>query len=196
MRWSKLNQDELTALLRGMGLPAQGTKKELARRLGDHIESLGPPPPELAAANADSNSRRKALAAASSEDPGAHSEATGPASDDAVSELLSAEGAAGSTGRSGRSGGRRNRIHPRNWGYTTYLDRVFGMRCFNELVRLRVFPDAKDISESYGALQAAARYGGLCDSSGAALDSRGAERCASACCACTTGDDTQPRRHY
>ncbi len=132
MRWSKLNQDELTALLRGMGLPAQGTKKELARRLGDHIESLGPPPPELAAANADSNSRRKALAAASSEDPGAHSEATGPASDDAVSELLSAEGAAGSTGRSGRSGGRRNRIHPRNWGYTTYLDRVFGMRCFNE----------------------------------------------------------------
>jgi hypothetical protein len=35
---------------------------------------------------------------------------------------------------------------------------------------------AKDISESYGALQAAARYGGICDSAGAQLDSRGAER--------------------
>lgn len=162
------------ALLRGMGLPAQGTKKELARRLGDHIESLGPPLLEVA----DSNTRRKTLAGASSEDLRApRSEVPGPASDDTVSELLSADGA-GSTERSGRSGGRRNRIHPRNWGYTTYLDRVFGMRCFNELVRLRVFPDAKDISESYGALQAAARYGGVCDSSGAALDSRGAERCA------------------
>ncbi len=55
--------------------------------------------------------------------------------------------------------GKRNRIHERNWGYTTYLDRVFGLRCFGDLVRLQVYPDAKDISESYGALQAALRYG-------------------------------------
>jgi hypothetical protein len=40
-------------------------------------------------------------------------------------------------------GGRRNRVHPRNWGYTTYLDRVFGMNCFGELLRLQIFPDAK-----------------------------------------------------
>jgi hypothetical protein len=162
MRWNKLNQEELVALLLGMGLSAEGSKKELARRLGAHIESLGPPPPELAA-NADSNSRRKAAAAAAAATgvaatdgsgggggsgggtatgPAAAATApvTGPASDSAVSELLAADGA-GSTGRSGRSGGRRNRIHPRNWGYTTYLDRVFGMRCFNDLVRLRVFPD-------------------------------------------------------
>ena len=57
-------------------------------------------------------------------------------------------------GVEGEKRGRRNRIRPQNWGYTTYLDRVFGMRCFEDLVRLRVFPDAKDISESYGALQA------------------------------------------
>jgi hypothetical protein len=55
--------------------------------------------------------------------------------------------------------GRRNRIRPKNWGYTTYLDKVFSMHCFAELVRLRVFPDCKDISESYGVLQAAIRRG-------------------------------------
>lgn len=70
--------------------------------------------------------------------------------------------------------GKRNRIHENNWGYTTYLDRVFGLNCFEvrrflfvmtrrfkshsqELVRLRVFPDAKDISESFGAIEAALR---------------------------------------
>ena len=40
-----------------------------------------------------------------------------------------------------------------NWGYTTYLDRLFSMRCFEDLVRLRLFPGAKDMSESMGALQ-------------------------------------------
>ncbi|CAE8586544.1 unnamed protein product, partial [Polarella glacialis] len=56
------------------------------------------------------------------------------------------------------SRGQRNRLHPQNWGYTTYLDRVFKMTCFFDLVRLRVFPDAKDISESYGAIAAGARH--------------------------------------
>ena len=60
---------------------------------------------------------------------------------------------------SGDRRSKRNRIHPRNWGYTTYLDKVFSMRCFEDLVRMRVFPDAKDISESYGFLQAAIRRG-------------------------------------
>ena len=62
---------------------------------------------------------------------------------------------------SGQPRSSADRIRPRNWGYTTYLDRVFGMRCFEDIVRLRVFPDAKDISESYGVLQAAIRRGGL-----------------------------------
>jgi hypothetical protein len=73
----------------------------------------------------------------------------------------------------GEKRGRRNRIHPRNWGYTTYIDRVFGMRCFEDLVRMRVFPDAKDISESYGALQAAIRRG---LGGGTTCSSREAER--------------------
>jgi hypothetical protein len=71
--------------------------------------------------------------------------------------------------------GRRNRIHPRNWGFTTYIDRVFGMRCFEDLVRLRVFPDAKDISESYGVLQAAIRQG-LLVQCGGGTSARQAER--------------------
>jgi hypothetical protein len=47
------------------------------------------------------------------------------------------------------------KLRPRNWGFTTYLDRLFGMRCFLDIMQLGVFPDAKDISESMGALQAA-----------------------------------------
>ena len=59
----------------------------------------------------------------------------------------------------GGNRGRRNRVHPRNWGYTTYIDKVFSLRCFVNLVQLQVFPDAKDISESYGVLQAVIRKG-------------------------------------
>lgn len=66
----------------------------------------------------------------------------------------------GPSGAADATRGRRNRIRPRNWGYTLYLDKVFSLRCFEDLVRLRVFPDAKDISESYGAIQAALRHGG------------------------------------
>mmetsp|Transcript_27959 Transcript_27959/g.87094 ORF Transcript_27959/g.87094 Transcript_27959/m.87094 type:complete len:300 (-) Transcript_27959:48-947(-) len=58
----------------------------------------------------------------------------------------------------------RSRLHPRNWGYTTYLDRVFSLNCFFDLVRLQVFPGAKDISESYGAIAAAFRHCGLAPS--------------------------------
>ena len=47
------------------------------------------------------------------------------------------------------------KLRPRNWGFTTYLDRLFAMRCFLDMMELRVFPDAKDITESMGALQAA-----------------------------------------
>ena len=59
----------------------------------------------------------------------------------------------------GGNRGRRNRVHPRNWGYTTYIDKIFSLRCFVNLVQLQVFPDAKDISESYGVLQAVIRKG-------------------------------------
>ena len=66
---------------------------------------------------------------------------------------------AGKRPQRGEGRSKRNRIHPRNWGYSNHLDRVFSLRCFQDLVRLRVFPDAKDISESFGALQAALRDG-------------------------------------
>jgi len=47
------------------------------------------------------------------------------------------------------------RLRPRNWGYSQHVDALWGMTCFAEIVRLRIFPDAKDVSESMGALRAA-----------------------------------------
>ena len=96
---------------------------------------------------------------------------------------LQVSGGGGQRRRGGAAEGtsRGSRIRPNNFGYTTYIDRVFGLRCFEDLVcaarahrgcctfyramsnyicaiaggrKLRVFPDAKDISESYCALQA------------------------------------------
>ena len=46
------------------------------------------------------------------------------------------------------------RVRPNNWGYSTYLDAVFSLSCFNDLMRVGALSSAKDISESYGALQA------------------------------------------
>ena len=51
------------------------------------------------------------------------------------------------------------KLRPQNWGYTTYLDRVFAMRAFHDLIALGVFQSAKDVSESMGALQAATVHG-------------------------------------
>ena len=47
--------------------------------------------------------------------------------------------------------------HPKNWGYTDYLDGYFSLSSFGDLARLRLFPGAKDVSESWGALKAAQR---------------------------------------
>ena len=46
------------------------------------------------------------------------------------------------------------------WGFTQHIDAVWSMKCFKELM-LDVFPDAKDISESMGALRAATLYSHL-----------------------------------
>eukprot|EP01051_Picozoa_sp_SAG22_P012554 SAG22_NODE_1316_length_4765_cov_2.544792_2_plen_586_part_00 len=114
----------------------------------------------------------------------AHTPAQAPA---AESQLQQDAPAAPAEAPSSRNGGRRNRIHPRNWGYTTYLDRVFGLACFGELTRLQIFPDAKDISESYGAVVAATRHGHL-----AHLGSRKAERAPGVLCL-AVGDGATPR---
>jgi hypothetical protein len=46
-------------------------------------------------------------------------------------------------------------VREENWGYVQYLDRLMSMRCFQDLVALKVFSTAKDMSESMGVLQAA-----------------------------------------
>ena len=42
--------------------------------------------------------------------------------------------------------------------YLTYIERVLPMRCFVDMMQLGVFPTAKDVSESMGALQAASQF--------------------------------------
>ena len=62
------------------------------------------------------------------------------------------------TRRSSGSGAKRR---PNNFGYCHYLDSLFGMKCFPNIVNLNVFTSAKDVSESMGCLQAVTRHGGL-----------------------------------
>lgn len=59
-------------------------------------------------------------------------------------------------GRKHPQSGMRRR--PNNWGYSNYVDQVFSMNCFIDLVQLRAFSSVKDISESMAALQAAKNY--------------------------------------
>ena len=54
-------------------------------------------------------------------------------------------------GRRSESGIQRR---PNNWGYCDYVDKLFSLDCFHDLVRLQVFTSAKDVSESMAALQA------------------------------------------
>ena len=51
------------------------------------------------------------------------------------------------------------KVRPNNWGYSTYIDDIFKMRCFPEIVRVGAFSSAKDVSESAAALHAAKRHG-------------------------------------
>uniref|UniRef100_A0A7S4K312 Uncharacterized protein n=1 Tax=Odontella aurita TaxID=265563 RepID=A0A7S4K312_9STRA len=50
---------------------------------------------------------------------------------------------------------------PNNFGYCTYLDRLFGMRCFPAIVALGAFTTAKDATESMAAINAAENHGGV-----------------------------------
>ena len=96
MGFNKLNQAELSALLEALGQPHDGPKKELLRRLGQHIDSLtltGTTPTQPRQGGGDGGAAGAALA-----DAGAKGDVE-----------------AGATRRSGR----RNRVHPLNWGYTT-----------------------------------------------------------------------------
>jgi hypothetical protein len=59
-------------------------------------------------------------------------------------------------GRRSESGIKRR---PNNFGYCNYLDQLFSMKCFHDIVALQVFTSAKDISESMAAIQAASQHG-------------------------------------
>jgi hypothetical protein len=59
-------------------------------------------------------------------------------------------------GRRSESGIKRR---PNNFGYCNYLDQLFSMKCFPDIVTLQVFASAKDISESMAAIQAASQHG-------------------------------------
>mmetsp|Transcript_6211 Transcript_6211/g.15451 ORF Transcript_6211/g.15451 Transcript_6211/m.15451 type:complete len:392 (+) Transcript_6211:167-1342(+) len=61
-------------------------------------------------------------------------------------------------GRKGDSGVARR---PNNFGYCDYVDRLFSMDCFPDIVSLRAFASAKDVSESMAAIQAACQHGRL-----------------------------------
>ncbi|KAJ1462295.1 hypothetical protein M885DRAFT_476344 [Pelagophyceae sp. CCMP2097] len=53
------------------------------------------------------------------------------------------------------------KLHPRNHGYSNYVDQLFGLACFEDVARLRLFPSAKDVSESFAVLHAAATEAGV-----------------------------------
>ena len=48
---------------------------------------------------------------------------------------------------------------PNNFGHCDYIDMLFGMKCFPDLVSLGVFRSAKDVSESMAVLQGVMRHG-------------------------------------
>ena len=50
---------------------------------------------------------------------------------------------------------------PNNFGFSVYLDKIFSMNCFPELIQRRVFPSAKDVTEAYAAINAANRHSEL-----------------------------------
>ena len=48
---------------------------------------------------------------------------------------------------------------PNNFGHCDYIDMLFGMKCFPDLISLGVFRSAKDVSESMAVLQGVTRHG-------------------------------------
>jgi hypothetical protein len=59
-------------------------------------------------------------------------------------------------GRTAESGITRR---PNNFGYCNYLDLLFSLHCFPDIVNLKAFHSAKDVSESMAALQAFDKHG-------------------------------------
>jgi len=66
-------------------------------------------------------------------------------------------------GRKNLDSGMKRR--PNNFGYCNYLDQLFSLDCFPDIVNLKAFTSAKDVSESMAAIQAATQHGLLKDDS-------------------------------
>ena len=61
--------------------------------------------------------------------------------------------------KQGRHSASGARMRPNNHGYVTYIDHLFSLECFPDIVALRAFGSAKDVSESFAAIQAACAHG-------------------------------------
>mmetsp|Transcript_10908 Transcript_10908/g.19920 ORF Transcript_10908/g.19920 Transcript_10908/m.19920 type:complete len:292 (+) Transcript_10908:1083-1958(+) len=70
---------------------------------------------------------------------------------------------------------------PNNFGYCNYIDMLFSMRCFGDIVALGAFASAKDVSESMSAIHAATKHSDV-------LDLKGSD----VMCVCI-GDGSTPR---
>ena len=62
-------------------------------------------------------------------------------------------------GRTSEGSGVKRR--PNNFGYCNYLDQLFSMDCFPDIINLKAFTSAKDVSESMAALQGASQHGSI-----------------------------------
>ena len=61
--------------------------------------------------------------------------------------------------KQGNRSGSGLKRRPNNFGYCNYVDKLFGMNCFQDLVSLQAFSSAKDVSESMAVLQAVNNHG-------------------------------------
>ena len=61
--------------------------------------------------------------------------------------------------KQGRHSASGARVRPNNHGYCSYIDHLFSLECFPDIVALRAFGSAKDVSESMAAIQAACAHG-------------------------------------
>ena len=75
---------------------------------------------------------------------------------------------------------------PNNFGYCNYLDQLFSLDCFPDIINLKAFTSAKDVSESMAAIQAATQHGLMKE------DSSNKKRKKKIKCLCI-GDGSTPR---
>mmetsp|Transcript_33959 Transcript_33959/g.100074 ORF Transcript_33959/g.100074 Transcript_33959/m.100074 type:complete len:768 (+) Transcript_33959:136-2439(+) len=81
---------------------------------------------------------------------------------------------------------------PNNFGYCDYIDMLFGMKCFPDLISLGVFRSAKDVSESMAVLQGTTRHGNFVQEGKGGQDKEEKKRTSDILCLCI-GDGNTPR---